>query len=73
MVVVPIPEYETQNAKGKEYWNISMGVRMKDKERLKPINEAIARNTQVQAFLQQDITERADVVDSLQQLAQVLD
>lgn len=37
------------------------------------LDEAIARNTQVQAFLQQDITERADVADSLQQLAQVLD
>lgn len=36
------------------------------------LDEAIARNTQVQAFLQQDITERADVADSLQQLNQVL-
>lgn len=25
MMVAPIPEYETQNAKGKEYWNISVG------------------------------------------------
>lgn len=39
-----IPEYNKVNLQGKEYWNISMGVRMKDKERLKPINEAIARN-----------------------------
>lgn len=36
------------------------------------LDEAIARNTQVQAFLQQDIAERADVADSLQRLAQVL-
>ncbi|WP_020166556.1 MULTISPECIES: flagellar protein export ATPase FliI [Methylotenera] len=36
------------------------------------LDEAIARNTQVQAFLQQDIAERADVADSLQQLGQVL-
>jgi mxaJ protein len=39
-----IPEYNKVNLQGKEYWNISMGVRMKDKERLKPINEALARN-----------------------------
>ena len=39
-----VPEYNKVNLQGKGYWNISMGVRMKDKERLKPINEAIARN-----------------------------
>lgn len=39
-----VPEYNKVSLQGKEYWNISMGVRMKDKERLKPINEAIARN-----------------------------
>lgn len=39
-----VPEYNKVKLSGKEYWNISMGVRMKDKERLKPINEAIARN-----------------------------
>jgi flagellum-specific ATP synthase len=36
------------------------------------LDDAIARNTQVQAFLQQDIAERSDVEMSLQQLAQVL-
>ena len=36
------------------------------------LDEAIARNTEVQAFLQQDIAERADVTDSLQQLGQIL-
>jgi mxaJ protein len=44
MVVAPIPEYETENAKGKEYWNISVGVRKKDKERMALIQGAIDRN-----------------------------
>lgn len=44
MVVVPIPEYETQNAKGKEYWNISVGVRKKDKDRMVMIQGALDRN-----------------------------
>jgi mxaJ protein len=44
LVVVPIPEYEKENAKGKEYWNISVGVRKKDKERMALIQEAIDRN-----------------------------
>lgn len=39
-----VPEYNKVNLQGKEYWNISMGVRMKDKERVAPINEALARN-----------------------------
>ena len=44
MVVAPIPEYETENAKGKEYWNISVGVRKKDKERMAMIQAALDRN-----------------------------
>jgi mxaJ protein len=44
MVVVPIPEYETKNAKGKEYWNISIGVRKKDKDRMAMIQGALDRN-----------------------------
>jgi mxaJ protein len=44
MVVAPIPEYETENAKGKEYWNISVGVRKKDKERMAIIQGALDRN-----------------------------
>lgn len=44
LVVVPIPEYDNVNVKGKEYWNISMGVRKKDKERAAMINAAIERN-----------------------------
>ena len=48
MEVRLIPEYENadhiQKAKGKQYWNISMGVRKKDKERIELINAAIDRN-----------------------------
>ena len=33
LVMVPVPEYEYTNPKGKQYWNISMGFRKKDKER----------------------------------------
>ncbi len=44
MMVAPIPEYETQNAKGKEYWNISVGVRKKDKDRMQMIQGALDRN-----------------------------
>lgn len=42
--VVLIPEYETVNAKGKEYWNISIGVRKADKERMALIQGALDRN-----------------------------
>jgi mxaJ protein len=44
LTVVNIPEYEKTNAKGKEYWNISIGVRHKDKERMELINAALERN-----------------------------
>lgn len=43
LVVVPVPEYEDTNAHGKSYWNISVGVRKKDKERLEMINGALER------------------------------
>lgn len=43
LVVVPIPEYEDTNVHGKEYWNISVGVRKKDKERLALIQGALDR------------------------------
>ncbi|HYG32124.1 MAG TPA: quinoprotein dehydrogenase-associated putative ABC transporter substrate-binding protein [Methylophilaceae bacterium] len=43
MVVTPIPEYENINAKGKEYWNISLGVRHGDKARLAEIQEVLDR------------------------------
>ncbi|HSH98151.1 MAG: substrate-binding domain-containing protein [Methylophilaceae bacterium] len=43
LVVVPIPEYEETNAKGKENWNISLGVRKRDKERLAMIQAVLDR------------------------------
>lgn len=44
MIVNSIPEYQEVNAKGKMNWNISIGVRKKDKERLAMINAALERN-----------------------------
>ena len=44
MVVKLAPEYEKQNARGKTYWNISIGVRHGDKERLEMIQGALDRN-----------------------------
>jgi mxaJ protein len=48
MEVKLIPEYENADpvmkAKGKEYWNISIGVRKKDKERMAMIDAALERN-----------------------------
>ena len=43
MVVTPIPEYEKVDARGKEYWNISLGVRKGDKQRLAEIQEVLDR------------------------------
>ena len=45
LVVVPAPEYEAENVHGKEYWNISVGVRKKDKERMAMIDEVLARRS----------------------------
>lgn len=42
--VVMIPEYADQNVKGKEFWNISIGVRKGDKERMAMIQGALDRN-----------------------------
>ncbi len=44
MEIALIPEYNKVNLAGKEYWNISVGVRKKDKERMKIIDEALVRN-----------------------------
>jgi len=38
------PEYEKVNARGKTYWNMSIGVRHGEKERLKMIQGALDRN-----------------------------
>ena len=44
MEVRVIPEYENTNVKGKEFWNISVGVRKKDKERMDIIQASLDRN-----------------------------
>ena len=48
MEVRLIPEYQNANAitaaKGKQYWNISIGVRKADKERMAMIDAALERN-----------------------------
>jgi mxaJ protein len=41
---VPIPEYENTNIRGKEYWNISVATRKRDKERMAMIQGALDRN-----------------------------
>lgn len=43
LVVVPAPEYEATNVHGKEYWNISVGVRKKETERLAQIQDVLTR------------------------------
>lgn len=43
MVVTPIPEYQSVNAKGKEYWNISLGMRKGDKEYMAKVQEVLDR------------------------------
>lgn len=43
LVVVPVPEYEQINEHGKSFWNISVGVRKKDKELIAMINGALER------------------------------
>lgn len=43
LVVVPAPEYAKTNAHGKSYWNISVGVRKKEKERMAMIQEVLDR------------------------------
>lgn len=44
LVVVPAPEYAQNNVHGKEYWNISVGVRKKEKDRIAQINAALERH-----------------------------
>lgn len=41
--MVPVPEYEQENVHGKEYWNISMGVRKREKDRIAQINDVLER------------------------------
>ncbi len=44
MVVKLAPEYETVNARGKTYWNMSIAVRHGEKERMNMIQGALDRN-----------------------------
>lgn len=41
--VVPAPEYEAENVHGKGYWNISLGVRKREKDRMAMIQEVLDR------------------------------
>jgi len=44
MEVQLAPEFEKLNARGKTYWNISIGMRHGDKERMKEVQAALDRN-----------------------------
>ncbi len=44
LVVKLAPEYEKRNARGKTYWNISIGMRHGDKARMKEVQGALDRN-----------------------------
>ena len=72
LVVVPIPGYEDKNVKGKENWNISIGVRNKDKARAEELNKAIAnRQADIDKILDQYGVPHSAVVkgDSLEKKA----
>ncbi|MFM1912151.1 MAG: hypothetical protein RJB18_1542 [Pseudomonadota bacterium] len=72
LVIVPIPEYEDKNVKGKENWNISIGVRNKDKARAEELNKAIAnRQADIDKILDQYGVPHSKVVkgDSLEKKA----
>lgn len=72
LVVVPIPEYEDKNVKGKENWNISIGVRNKDKARAEELNKAIGnRQADIDKILDQYGVPHSAVVkgDSLEKKA----
>ena len=72
LVVVPIPEYEATNVKGKENWNISIGVRNKDKARAEELNKAIAnRQADIDKILDEYGVPHSPVVkgDSLEKKA----
>jgi mxaJ protein len=69
---VPIPEYEATNVKGKENWNISIGVRNKDKARAEELNKAIAnRQADIDKILDEYGVPHSPVVkgDSLEKKA----
>lgn len=72
LVMNPIPEYEDKNVKGKENWNISIGVRNKDKARVEALNKAIAnRQADIDKILEEYGIPHSPVVkgDSLEKKA----
>ncbi|CEN56610.1 quinoprotein dehydrogenase-associated putative ABC transporter substrate-binding protein [Candidatus Methylopumilus turicensis] len=72
LVMNPIPEYEDKNVKGKENWNISIGVRNKDKARVEELNKAIVnRQADIDKILNDYGIPRSPVVigDSLEKKA----
>lgn len=72
LVMNPIPEYENKNVKGKENWNISIGVRNKDKARVEELNKAIVnRQADIDKILNDYGIPRSPVVigDSLEKKA----
>ena len=72
LVMNPIPEYENKNVKGKENWNISIGVRNKDKARAEALNKAIAnRQADIDKILEEYGIPHSPVVvgDSLEKKA----
>jgi len=72
LVMNPIPEYEDKNVKGKENWNISIGVRNKDKARVEELNKALAnRKADIEKILEEYGVPRSAVVigDSLEKKA----
>lgn len=72
LVMNPIPEYENKNVKGKENWNISIGVRNKDKARVEELNKAIVnRQADIDKILSDYGIPRSPVVigDSLEKKA----
>jgi mxaJ protein len=72
LVMNPIPEYEDKNVKGKENWNISIGVRNKDKARAEALNKAIAnRQADIDKILEEYGIPHSPVVvgDSLEKKA----
>jgi mxaJ protein len=70
LVVVPAPEYEQENVHGKEYWNISVGVRKKDKERMAMIQEVLdRRQADIDKILDEYGIPHVPVVDEKKQKA----
>lgn len=62
--IVPAPEYEQENPHGKLQWNISVGVRKKEKERAAMIEAALERNkAEIEKILDEYGIPRFPIVD----------